>query len=161
MKLYVVFQWDLIHETVNAVNRALQKCKLCNVVQELLYAWKLPWGPWLNLGFHAKVKYAARAFAHVLGNTCDNFTLWLGSKVRSLASTAIISRPNYRGHEQMCVCALRLTKNSRIGPTLQMSGIQRAPGKQQYALCVSVSICVFVCVQWLFYSSEVKSHAPA
>lgn len=80
MKLYVVFLWDVIHETVNAVDRALQKSKMDHVVQELLLAWKLPWGPWSNLSFHSKIQGAARTFNQVARGSCDSFFLWLSEK---------------------------------------------------------------------------------
>jgi hypothetical protein len=83
MKLYVVCLWDVIHETVNSVDRALQKSKLDNVVQELLLAWKLPWGPWSNLNFHSKIRSAAKAFSKIAKNSCDSFFLWLGEKAQS------------------------------------------------------------------------------
>jgi len=84
MRLYVVFLWDIIHETVKAVDRALQKCKLSAVVQELLLAWKLPWGPWSGLGFHSKICTAAKAFSKVAKGSCDSFFLWLGEKAHAL-----------------------------------------------------------------------------
>jgi len=81
LKLYVVFLWDIIHETVNAVDRALQKCKLDLVVQEILLAWKLPWGPWDNLGFHSKIKSAAKAFSQIYRSHGNGSLLWLSEKV--------------------------------------------------------------------------------
>lgn len=80
MKLYVVFLWDIIHETVNSVDRALQKCKLDKAVQEILLAWKLPWGPWSSLNFHSKIQSAAKAFSKVARSSCDSFFLWLSEK---------------------------------------------------------------------------------
>lgn len=80
LKLYVVFLWDVIHETVNAVGRALQKCKLDVVVQEIILAWKLPWGPWANLGFHSKIKSAATAFSQIYKSSCDGSFMWLSEK---------------------------------------------------------------------------------
>jgi len=98
-KLYVVFLWDLIHETVNSVDRALQKCKLDNVVQELLLAWKLPWGPWSNLNFHSKIRGAAQAFSQIAKNSCDNFFLWLGEKARLTSQDLRI--PAFLAHMQL------------------------------------------------------------
>jgi hypothetical protein len=79
-QLYVVFLWDVIHETVNSVDRALQKAKFDGIVQEILLAWKLPWGPWSNLGFHSKIRAAAKALSQIAKNRCDSFFLWLGEK---------------------------------------------------------------------------------
>lgn len=80
VQLYVVFFWDVIHETVNSVDRALQKSKFDGIVQEILLAWKLPWGPWSNLGFHSKIRAAAKAFSQIAQNRCDSFFLWLGER---------------------------------------------------------------------------------
>ena len=80
VQLYVVFLWDVIHETVNCVDRALQKSRFDGMVQEILLAWKLPWGPWSSLGFHSKIRAAAKAFSQIARNRCDSFFLWLGEK---------------------------------------------------------------------------------
>ena len=89
-KLYVVFLWDVIHETVNSVDRALQKCKLDNVVQELLLAWKLPWGPWSNLNFHSKIRSAAQAFSQIAKKQLRQFLFVAGRE-----GAVDISRPTY------------------------------------------------------------------
>ena len=80
VQLYVVFLWDVIHETVNCVDRALQKSRFDGMAQEILLAWKLPWGPWSSLGFHSKIRAAAKAFSQIARNRCDSFFLWLGEK---------------------------------------------------------------------------------
>ena len=81
-KLHIVVLWDIIHETVNSVDRALQKCGLLPVVNEIILAWKLPWGPWSGLGFHAKICTAADAFSKAAQGCCNSWLLWLGEKAK-------------------------------------------------------------------------------
>ena len=141
MKLYVVFLWDVMHETVNSVDRALQKCKLDNVVQELLLAWKLPWGPWSNLNFHSKIRSAAQAFSQIAKNSCDSFFLWLGEKARLTSQDLLI--PACLAHMQLnfstrqlaiFFCFKRSTWNCRIDRCFSMFGRTRAPGSRASAV---------------------------
>ena len=86
MKLCVVFLWDVIHETVNSVDRAIQKPRFDGMAQEILLAWKLPWGPWSSLGFHSKIRAAAKAFSQIARNRCDYFFFGLERRTQSSIS---------------------------------------------------------------------------
>jgi hypothetical protein len=72
---------------------------LDNVVQEVILAWKLPWGPWSNLNFHSKIRGAAQAFSQIAKNSCDNFFLWLGEKARLTSQDLLI--PACLAHMQL------------------------------------------------------------
>ena len=114
MKLYVVFLWDVIHETVNSVDRALQKCKLGSVVQEILLAWKLPWGPWSNLSFHSKIRSAAKAFSEIAKGTCDSFFLWMSEK--AIACKQALYLYLYMFHSMHSYMEYSLTLPSFLSP---------------------------------------------
>ena len=68
-KLRLHCGWDPIHEAVNTVDRALRLAGLWPALLDLTLAWKLPWGPWLSLGFWRKLQQASRTACKVAQST--------------------------------------------------------------------------------------------
>jgi len=80
LEMRVVLGWDIIHELVNTVDRALTSAGWWPVVLELLIAWRLPWGPWQSLGFWQKLRQAARASVDIVHEE-NSFITWLGHEI--------------------------------------------------------------------------------
>jgi hypothetical protein len=79
-KLRLYCGWDPIHEAVNTVNRSLRLAGLWPTVIDLVLAWKLPWGPWLSLGFWRKLQQAAKTATEVAASA-KGLLQWLLAEV--------------------------------------------------------------------------------
>ena len=79
--------WDPIHEQINVMNRGLQAAGWWSSVLDLLLAWKLPWGPWLSLGFWRKLQQAAKA-AKSFEPTACNLLQWLKTELQKEVRTS-------------------------------------------------------------------------